>query len=71
MGGIRQGGTNWGGSIGDGLEGNFWEEGLPLCMQSQLEYLHGWSVHNLLWQLVPVPQKLDYAFLISPIFKAN
>ncbi len=39
---------------GDELEGNFWEEGLPPCIQSQLECLHGWSVHNLLWQLVPV-----------------
>ncbi len=38
----------------DGLEGNFWEEGLPPCIQSKLERLHGWSVHNLLWQLFPV-----------------
>ncbi len=38
----------------DGLDGNFWEEGLPPCIQSQLECLHGWSVYNLLWQLVPV-----------------
>ncbi len=38
------------GVSGDGLEGNFWEEGLPPCIQSQLECL----VHNLLWQLVPV-----------------
>ncbi len=42
------------GVSGDGLEGNFWEEGLPPCILSQLECLHGWSVHNLLWQLVPV-----------------
>ncbi len=42
------------GVSGDGLEGNFWEEGLPPCIQSQLECLHGWSIHNLLWQLVPV-----------------
>ncbi len=42
------------GVSGDGLEGNFWEEGLPPCIRSQLECLHGWSVHNLLWQLVPV-----------------
>ncbi len=42
------------GVSGDGLEGNFWEEGLPPCIQSQLECLHGWSVHNLLWQLAPV-----------------
>ncbi len=32
----------------------FWREGLPPCIQSQLECLHGWSVHNLLWQLVAV-----------------
>ncbi len=38
----------------DGLEGNFWEEGLPPRIHSQLECLHGWSVHNLLWQFVPV-----------------
>ncbi len=42
------------GVSGDGLEGNFWEEGLPPCIQSQLECLHGWSVQNFLWQLVPV-----------------
>ncbi len=36
-----------------GLEGNFWKEGLPPCIQSQRECLHGWSVHNLLWQLGP------------------
>ncbi len=42
------------GISGDELEGNFWEDGLPPCIQSQLECLHGWSVHNGLWQLVPV-----------------
>ncbi len=42
------------GVSGEGLEGNFWEERLPPCIQSQLEYLHGWGVHNLLLQLVPV-----------------
>ncbi len=42
------------GVSGDGLERNFWEEGLPPCIQSQVECLHGWSVHNLLWQFVPV-----------------
>ncbi len=25
----------------DGLENDFWEEGLPTCIQSQFEYLHG------------------------------
>ncbi len=42
------------GVSGDGLEGDFWEEGPPLCIQSQFECLHGCSVHNLLWQFVPV-----------------
>ncbi len=37
------------GVLGDGLEGNFWEEGLPLCVQSRFEC----SGHNILWQLVP------------------
>ncbi len=40
--------------MGDGLEGNFWEEALPLCVQSRFEFLHGCSDHNILWQLVPV-----------------
>ncbi len=44
----------WEGELGDGLEGNFWEEGLPLCVQSRFECLHGRSGHNILWQLVPV-----------------
>ncbi len=42
------------GLLGDGLEGNFWEEELPLCVQSKLDCLHGCSGHNFLWQLVPV-----------------
>ncbi len=33
------------GIFGDGLEGNFWEEELPPCIQSQLECL---------WHFVPV-----------------
>ncbi len=44
----------WEEVLGDGLEGNFWEEGLPLCAQSKFECLHGCSGHNILWQLVPV-----------------
>ncbi len=44
----------WEGALGDGLEGNFWEEGLPSYVQSKLEYLHGCSGHNFLWQFVPV-----------------
>ncbi len=47
---IRGGGEYW----GDGLEGNFWEEGLPLCVQSKFECLHRCCRHNILWQLVPV-----------------
>ncbi len=39
---------------GDGLLGNVWEEGLPLCVQSRFECLHGCSGHNILWQHVPV-----------------
>ncbi len=44
----------WEGVLGDGIEGDFWEEGLPSCVQSKLECLRGWSVHNLLWQFVSV-----------------
>ncbi len=44
----------WEGVLGDGLEGNFWEEGLPLCVQSKFECFHGCSGHNFLWQRVPV-----------------
>ncbi len=40
--------------IREGVLGDFWEEGLPLCVQSKFEYLHGCSGHNILWQLVPV-----------------
>ncbi len=40
--------------MGDGLEGNFWEEGLPSCVQSKLECLHGLNGHNFPWQFVPV-----------------
>ncbi len=51
---MRQGGINMEGVLGDGLEGNFWVEGLPLCVQSKFECLHGGSGHNILWQLFPV-----------------
>ncbi len=44
----------WEGVFGDGLDGNFWEEGLPLCVQSKFECLHGCCDHNILWQFVPV-----------------
>ncbi len=40
--------------MGDGLEESFWEDGLPLCDQSQFECLHGCSGHNFLSQRVPV-----------------
>ncbi len=36
-----------GGVLGDGLERNFWEEGLPLCVQSRFECLHGCSGHSI------------------------
>ncbi len=42
------------GVLGDGLEGNFWEEGLPSCVLSKLKCLHGCNGTNLLWQFVPV-----------------
>ncbi len=49
--------TGWN-SFGDigrkGLEEGFWEQGLPSCIQSPLEYLHRWSFHNPLWQFIPV-----------------
>ncbi len=44
----------WEGVLGDGLEGNLWEEGLPSCVQSKLERLHGSSCHDFLGQFVPV-----------------
>ncbi len=40
--------------MADGLQGNFWEEGQPLCVQSKLECRHGCSGHNSLWQFVPI-----------------
>ncbi len=40
--------------MGDELEGNFWVEGLPSCIQSKLECLHRSSGHNFLWKFVPV-----------------
>ncbi len=44
----------WEGVLGDGLEGYFREEGLPPGIKLQLECPQEWSVHNLLWQFVPV-----------------
>ncbi len=44
----------WEGVSGDGLEGNFWEEGLPSCVQSKLECLHKCNDHKFLWHFVPV-----------------
>ncbi len=44
------GGEFW----GDGLERNFWEERLPLCVQSKFECLHKCCGHNILGQLVLV-----------------
>ncbi len=40
--------------LGNGLEGNFWDEGLPPSLQSKLECLRGCSGRNFLQQLVPV-----------------
>ncbi len=36
--------------MGGGEEGNSWEKGMPLCVQSKFECLNGCSG----WQLVPV-----------------
>ncbi len=55
----------WEGGLGDGLEVNFWEEGLPLCVQSRFECLHGCSGHNILWQLVPVWDYSDVERIIK------
>ncbi len=44
----------WKGVLGGGIWVDFWEEGLPLCVQSRFECLYGCSGHNILWQLVPV-----------------
>ncbi len=41
------------GVLRDGLEGNLWEEGLPLCVLSKFECLHGCSGHSISRQLVP------------------
>ncbi len=43
----------WEGVLRDGLKGNFWEEELPLCVQSKFE-CHGCSGHDILLQFVPV-----------------
>ncbi len=40
--------------VREGVSRNFWEEGLPPCIQSQIECLHRRSVHKLRWQFVPV-----------------
>ncbi len=56
----------WEGVLGDGLEGNFWEAGLPLCVQSKFECLHGCSRHNILWQLVPVWDYSDAERMLAP-----
>ncbi len=44
----------WEGVLEDGLEGNFWEEGLPSCIQTKFERLNGCSGHNFLCQFVLV-----------------
>ncbi len=60
------------GVLGDGLEVNFWEEALTLCVQSRFECLHGCSGHNILWQLVPVWDYSDaermLATSLTPLF---
>ncbi len=61
------------GVLGDGLEGNFWEEGLLLCVQSKFECLHGCNGHNILWQLVPVrdysnAERMLTTMSLTPLF---
>ncbi len=51
--------------MGDGLDGNFWEDGLPSCVQSKLEYLHRCSAHNFLWQFVPVRDYLKAECMLT------
>ncbi len=38
----------------EGLEGNLRKQGLASCVQSRLEHFHKRSVHNHLWQFIPV-----------------
>ncbi len=38
----------------DGLEENLRKQGLPSCVHPRLEYAYQQSVHDLLWQLIPV-----------------
>ncbi len=45
--------------MGDGLEGNFREEGLPSCVQSKLECLHVFRGHNFHCQFVPLRDILN------------
>ncbi len=61
----------WEGALGDGLEGNFWEEGLPLCVQSRFECLHGRSGHNILWQLVQVCDYSDTERMLANLQSMN
>ncbi len=61
----------WEGVLGDGFEGNFREEGLPLCVQSKFECLHGCSGHNILRQLVPVWDYSDAERMLATTLLVN
>ncbi len=37
-----------------GLEGSFWEQGLPSTDRAHLEYFHRRSVHNIQWPVIPI-----------------
>ncbi len=49
----------------DGLEGDFWEHGLS----SWLEYFHRQSVHNLLWQFIPIRDYSSAERMLAATFK--
>ncbi len=55
----------WEGVLRDGLEG------LPLGVQSRFECLHGFSGHNILWQLVPVWDYSDVERIIKQTKKGD
>ncbi len=57
----------WEGISWDELEGTFREEGMTSGIHSKLEYLHGLSVHYLLWQFAPVRDCMLAATGFTPL----
>ncbi len=43
----------------DALDGKFKEQGLPLCVRPQLEYIHRGSVQSPSWLFIPVRDYWD------------